>query len=86
MHENAQVVHQTVPRSEGGSTTVSADMEKRPSISAVQQPRMDKGVACWMQVVGSFCMWANSWGVVNSFGMPPGTSSLSLQRREMITV
>jgi hypothetical protein len=47
-------------------TRISADVEKKTS---APQPRMDGGVVCWMQVVGSFCMWANSWGVINSFGV-----------------
>lgn len=30
--------------------------------------RMDGGIVCWIQVIGSFAVWANTWGLVNAYG------------------
>ena len=35
--------------------------------SEVWQP-VDHGLLCWLQVIGSFGIWTNSWGLVNAFG------------------
>lgn len=29
---------------------------------------VDGGLECWLQVVGSFALWLNTWGIINSFG------------------
>ncbi|KAF2162939.1 hypothetical protein M409DRAFT_68885 [Zasmidium cellare ATCC 36951] len=30
---------------------------------------VDGGLICWLQVAGSFGLWANTWGIVNSYGV-----------------
>ncbi|KAI9716862.1 MAG: hypothetical protein M1828_007523 [Chrysothrix sp. TS-e1954] len=33
------------------------------------EPRMDGGIDAWMQVVSCFCLYINTWGIINSFGV-----------------
>lgn len=30
---------------------------------------VDGGLICWLQVAGSFGLWANTWGIVSSYGV-----------------
>lgn len=54
-----------------------ATLEKQASSHAdaqgetdAQKPELpvDGGLECWLQVVGSFALWLNTWGIINSFG------------------
>ncbi|KOS19716.1 Riboflavin transporter MCH5 [Escovopsis weberi] len=40
-----------------------------PAAAAAVSPPPDGGFVAWLQVVGSFFLFMNSWGVVNSFGV-----------------
>lgn len=31
-------------------------------------PQTDGGFACWVQVLGSFALWMNTWGIINTYG------------------
>lgn len=37
---------------------------------------VDGGLLCWLQVLGSFIIWTNTWGSSNSFGV--GTNPLGV--------
>lgn len=37
--------------------------------SAGPQPHPDGGIEAWLQVPGGFCLFFNSWGILNAFGV-----------------
>ncbi|KAL4904573.1 hypothetical protein BDW74DRAFT_154171 [Aspergillus multicolor] len=61
------------------STTVNAmgggqDIEKTTpapaqAVEDKEEPSFDTGYACWLQVLGSWFLFFNSWGVVNTWGV-----------------
>ena len=62
-----------MPLTQTGRAEDSQRMVTALPSAEVKSPAVDSGLLCWLQVVGSFAMWANSWGVVNSFGAIPYT-------------
>lgn len=46
------------------STENQQDNESLDAISAIP----DGGLTAWLQCVGSFSLFFNSWGIVNTFG------------------
>ena len=45
--------------------------EKQGGVAAEakEEARMDGGLDAWLQVVGCFCLYINTWGIINSFGV-----------------
>lgn len=43
-------------------------MKEETSISSTTSTQKDRGMLCWLQVVGVFAVWSNTWGIVNAFG------------------
>ncbi|KAK8099834.1 major facilitator superfamily domain-containing protein [Apiospora kogelbergensis] len=42
--------------------------EKAGESPAAPQPVLDSGVTAWLQVLGAFCIYFNTWGLIASFG------------------
>ena len=57
--------------SERGLSNVEVPKEEppKPAGPPLPPPPIDHGLKCWLQVVASFAMWTNTWGIVNSFGV-----------------
>ncbi|KAL3454805.1 major facilitator superfamily domain-containing protein [Aspergillus insuetus] len=63
----------TVERSEAASAD-SQDVEKTTPppaqpVDKAPEPTFDTGLTAWLQVFGSFFLFFNSWGVVNTWGV-----------------
>ncbi|KAL2853150.1 major facilitator superfamily domain-containing protein [Aspergillus pseudodeflectus] len=63
----------TVERSEAASAD-GQDVEKTTpppaqTVEKVPEPTFDTGLTAWLQVFGSFFLFFNSWGVVNTWGV-----------------
>ncbi|CEL06262.1 Putative Monocarboxylate transporter [Aspergillus calidoustus] len=63
----------TVERSEAASAD-GQDVEKTAPppaqpVEKVPEPTFDTGLTAWLQVFGSFFLFFNSWGVVNTWGV-----------------
>lgn len=41
----------------------------KPTSPPMPPGPIDGGLICWLQIIGSFAMWANSWGIINTFGV-----------------
>ena len=65
---NIKQEHDHMPFTQVGQTGDPQHMVITPDQTEVKPPMVDTGILCWLQVVGSFAMWSNSWGVINSFG------------------
>lgn len=50
---------------------VESPQEEPPKPKGPPMPPgpVDGGLVCWLQVIGTFAMWANCWGLVNSYGV-----------------
>lgn len=63
--------HDQQPLTQAGQAEDTRHMATIPDKTEASLPVVDSGLLCWLQVIGSFAMWSNSWGVVNSFGAIP---------------
>lgn len=68
---NTKQEHDQRPLTQAGQADDTQHMATIPDKTKASPPVVDSGILCWLQVVGSFAMWSNSWGVVNSFGAIP---------------
>ncbi|KAL2834068.1 major facilitator superfamily domain-containing protein [Aspergillus pseudoustus] len=56
----------------GDTSAVGQDVEKTTPTQPVEkasEPTFDTGLAAWSQVFGSFFLFFNSWGIVNTWGV-----------------
>ncbi|KAK4505930.1 hypothetical protein PRZ48_003895 [Zasmidium cellare] len=53
------------------SDTFESSTKEAPKTTGppMPPPPVDSGWLCWLQVMASFAMWVNSWGIVASFGV-----------------
>ncbi|KAF9886829.1 hypothetical protein FE257_011076 [Aspergillus nanangensis] len=68
MGTNAEVEEKAIPdtiNNHGDNHSSSTNPEK----PAEEEPTFDTGLTAWLQVLGSFFLFFNSWGVINTWGV-----------------
>ncbi|CAO2647330.1 Nn.00g082520.m01.CDS01 [Neocucurbitaria sp. VM-36] len=74
-HPTSKMAHERQPllrnSTEEGYSRASRVPAHEVTASAQEHPDypIDRGVVAWMQVVGGFILFANSWGLPNAFGV-----------------
>ncbi|KAK4502262.1 hypothetical protein PRZ48_005687 [Zasmidium cellare] len=63
---NADTQAKSVEECHGEETKVEPP---KPAGPPMPPGPVDGGLMCWLQIAGSFGLWANTWGVVNSYGV-----------------
>ncbi|KAK3702446.1 hypothetical protein LTR37_014912 [Vermiconidia calcicola] len=60
------------PDVERNAAAPSGDNEEKPAPPSVNQgpgPPPDGGLQAWLQVLAGFCLFFNTWGILNTFGV-----------------
>ncbi|KAF7194606.1 MFS-type transporter dbaD [Pseudocercospora fuligena] len=69
VHEDNKTIQPEPTSTNGGDDEKPATPPRKPAGPPMPPPPVDHGIKCWLQVIASFAMWTNSWGIVNSFGV-----------------
>ncbi|KOS22615.1 Riboflavin transporter MCH5 [Escovopsis weberi] len=68
MMEKQQKGEQVSPTLQDSETIASSELPAPAAAAATPPPPPDGGLMAWLQVLGAFFLFFNSWGIVNSFG------------------
>ncbi|KAL4762897.1 MCT family MFS transporter [Aspergillus foveolatus] len=69
MGANVDAQERTVSAMGGGQDVEKTSPAPVQPVEDKEEPTFDTGLACWLQVLGSWFLFFNSWGVVNTWGV-----------------